>query len=94
MESRWRNFSLVFAVAAAVVTPTFAQVAAPTLGPADSGEEAAPSIPDYRGSGCIRFPDSSRCQRVPRRLSIGRGANGTKRYPQADRRLHQSDLEA
>ena len=36
MDSQWRNFLLVFAVAAAVVTPAFGQTGAPTVGSADS----------------------------------------------------------
>ena len=49
MDSQWRNFPLVFTLAAAVVTPAFGQAVAPTVGPAGSGEESAASIPDFSG---------------------------------------------
>src|ERR1700691_1553513 len=49
MDSQWRNFSLVFTLAAAVVTPAFGQAVAPTVGPAGSGEESAAFIPNFGG---------------------------------------------
>jgi hypothetical protein len=49
MDSQWRNFPLVFAVAAAVVTPALGQAVAPAVGPAGSGEESAISVPDFSG---------------------------------------------
>ena len=49
MDSQWRNFPLVFTLAAAVVTPAFGQAVAPTVGPAGSGEESPAPIPDFWG---------------------------------------------
>jgi hypothetical protein len=49
MDSQWRNFSLVFTLAAAIVTPAFGQAVAPTVGPAGSEEESAASIPNFSG---------------------------------------------
>ena len=49
MNSPWRNFPLIFTLAAAVVTPAFGQAVAPTVGPAGSGEESGASIPDFSG---------------------------------------------
>src|ERR1700693_2844194 len=49
MDSRWRNFPLVFALAAAVATPAFGQAVAPTVGPAIGGSESAEAIPDFSG---------------------------------------------
>src|SRR5215471_12385478 len=78
MDSQWRNFSLVFAVAAAVVTPTFGQAGAPTLGPAGSGEEAAPSIPDFSGIWLHTLPGFEPLPSGPTALvNRSRRANGT-----------------
>ena len=49
MDSQWRNFSLAFTLAAAVVTPAFGQAVAPTVGPSGSEEESAASFPDFSG---------------------------------------------
>jgi hypothetical protein len=49
MGSQWRNFSLAFTLAAAVVTPAFGQSVAPTVGLGGSEEESAASFPDFSG---------------------------------------------
>jgi hypothetical protein len=46
MDTRWRNFSLAFTLAAAVVTPAFGQVVAPA---GAGGSESAEAIPDFSG---------------------------------------------
>jgi hypothetical protein len=59
MDSQWRNFTLVFTLAAAVATPAFGQAVAPAVGPAGSEEESASSIPDFSGIW-VRFWNVSR----------------------------------
>ena len=49
MDLQWRNFPLVFTLAAVVVTPAFGQAAAALAGPAYGGSESAESIPDFSG---------------------------------------------
>jgi hypothetical protein len=49
MDSQWRSFALVFALAAAVATPVFGQAVAPTTGPGGSEEQSAASFPDLSG---------------------------------------------
>src|SRR5262245_56876912 len=49
MDLQWRNFPLVFTLAAVAVTPAFGQGVAPTVGPAYLGGESAESIPDFSG---------------------------------------------
>jgi hypothetical protein len=49
MDLQWRNFPLVFTLAAVVATPVFGQSVAPTVGSANSGKESGASIPDISG---------------------------------------------
>src|SRR5438105_8088968 len=56
MDLHWRNFSLVFTLGAAVVTPAFGQAVAPTVGSANVGSESAESIPDFSGSWVHPLP--------------------------------------
>jgi hypothetical protein len=49
MALQWRNFPLVFTLAAVVATPVFGQSVAPTVGSANSGKESGASIPDISG---------------------------------------------
>src|SRR5215468_2035539 len=44
-----RDFLLALALAAAAATPAFGQAEAPTVAPANAGEESAASIPDFSG---------------------------------------------
>src|ERR1700692_2545957 len=46
---RQRVFLLSVTLAAAAATPAWGQVAAPAIGPADSGTQSAASIPDFSG---------------------------------------------
>ena len=78
MDSQWRNFPLVFTLATAVVTPTFGQAAAPTVGPAGSGEESAASIPDFSGIWVHSLPGFEPLPSGPTALvNRSRRPNGT-----------------
>jgi hypothetical protein len=78
MASLWRNFPLVFTVAAAVVTPAFGQAAAPTVGPAGSEEESASSIPDFSGIWVHSIPGFEPLRSGPTALvNRSRRENGT-----------------
>jgi len=78
MDSQWRNFPLVFAVAAAVVTPAFGQAGAPTLRPVGSGEEGGPSIPDFSGIWLHSLPGFEPLASGPTALvNRSRRPNGT-----------------
>jgi hypothetical protein len=77
VDSQWRNFSLIFAVAAAVVTPALGQAGA-TLGPPGSGEEAAASIPDFSGIWLHTLPGFEPLPSGPTALvNRSRRPNGT-----------------
>jgi hypothetical protein len=72
MDSQWRNFPLVFAVAAAVATPAFGQAAAP--------KESAAPIPNFSGiwlhsNGYEPLPSgpTSLVNRSRRRDGVGNG---------------------
>jgi hypothetical protein len=78
MDSQWRNFSLVFTLAAAVVTPAFGQAVAPTVGPAGSEEESASSIPDFSGIWVHSIPGFEPLPSGPTALvNRSRRENGT-----------------
>jgi hypothetical protein len=78
MASLWRNFPLVFTVAAAVVTPAFGQAVAPTVGPAGSEEESASSIPDFSGIWVHSIPGFEPLPSGPTALvNRSRRENGT-----------------
>src|SRR5258708_16423585 len=78
MDSQWRNFPLVFTLAAAVVTPAFGQAAAPTVGPAGSGEESPAPIPDFWGLWVHGLPGFEPLPSGPTALVSGaRRRNGT-----------------
>ncbi len=78
MDSQWRNFPLVFMLAAAVVTPVFGQAVAPTVGPAGSEEESAASIPDLSGIWVHSIPGFEPLPSGPTALvNRSRRPNGT-----------------
>jgi hypothetical protein len=78
MDSQLRNFSLVFTLAAAVVTPAFGQAVAPTVGPAGSEEESAASIPDFSGIWVHALPGFEPLSSGPTALvNRSRRENGT-----------------
>jgi hypothetical protein len=78
MDLQWRNFPLVFAVAAAVVTPAFGQAGPPSLGPAGSGEEGFASIPDLSGLWMHALPGFEPLSSGPTALvNRSRRPNGT-----------------
>jgi hypothetical protein len=77
MDLQWRNFPLVFAIAAAVVTPALAQAGPPWLGSAGSGEEDA-SIPDLSGVWLHTLPGFEPLPSGPTALiNRSRRPNGT-----------------
>src|SRR6266436_8498186 len=49
MNLQRRYLLLVVILTAAAATPSFGQVVAPTIAPANSGKEGAASIPDFSG---------------------------------------------
>src|SRR3979490_1751451 len=78
MDSQWRNFPLVFTLAAAVVTPAFGQAVAPPVGPAGNGEESAASIPDFSGIWVHSLPGFEPLPSGPTALvNRSRRPNGT-----------------
>ena len=56
MHSQWRNFSLIFTLAATVAAPAFGQAVSPTVGSASSGKASAASIPDFSGHWVHALP--------------------------------------
>jgi hypothetical protein len=72
MHLRRRDLFLVVSVAAAVTTPAFAQPLSPTVGSASGGKASASTIPDFSGIW-VHSTGLSRCHRVPRLSSTGRG---------------------
>ena len=56
MHSQWRNFSLIFTLAATVAPPAFGQAVSPTVGSASSGKASAASIPDFSGHWVHALP--------------------------------------
>jgi hypothetical protein len=78
MDSKWRNFSLVVTLAAAVATPAFGQAVAPTIGPAGSDDEGAASIPDFSGIWVHSIPGFEPLPSGPTALvNRSRRPNGT-----------------
>ena len=78
MDSQWRNFPLVFMLAAAVGTPAFGQAAAPAAGSAGGAEESAASIPDFSGIWVHALPGFEPLSSGPTALvNRSRRANGT-----------------
>ena len=78
MDSQWRNFSLAFTLAAAVVTPAFGQSVAPTVGPSGSEEESAASLPDFSGIWVHSIPGFEPLRSGPTALvNRSRRENGT-----------------
>jgi hypothetical protein len=78
MDSQWRNFSLAFTLAAAVVTPAFGQSVAPTVGPSGSEEESAASFPDFSGIWVHSIPGFEPLRSGPTALvNRSRRENGT-----------------
>ncbi len=78
MDSQWRNFPLVFTLAAAVVTPAFGQAVAPKVGPADGGSESAEAIPDFSGIWVHALPGFEPLPSGPTALvNRSRRENGT-----------------
>src|SRR5215469_10092103 len=78
MDLQWRNFPLVFAVAAAVVTPALGQAGAPALAASGSGEEDAASIPDLSGIWLHTLPGFEPLPSGPTALiNRSRRPNGT-----------------
>jgi len=78
MDSQWRNFTLVFTLAAAVATPAFGQGVAPKVGPAGSEEESASSIPDFSGIWVHSIPGFEPLRSGPTALvNRSRRENGT-----------------
>jgi hypothetical protein len=79
MDSRWRNFPLVFALAAVVVTPAFGQAVAPAVGPAAGSEdESAASFPDLSGIWVHSIPGFEPLPSGPTALvNRSRRPNGT-----------------
>jgi hypothetical protein len=78
MDSQWRNFSLVFAVAAAAATPAFGQAGSPTVGLTGGGEAHSASIPDLSGIWLHPLPGFEPLPSGPTALvNRSRRANGT-----------------
>jgi hypothetical protein len=78
MDSQWRNFPLVFALAAAVVTPAFGQAVAPKVGPTNGGSESAEEIPDFSGIWVHALPGFEPLSSGPTALvNRSRRENGT-----------------
>jgi hypothetical protein len=78
MYLQWRNFPLVFTLAAAVVTPAFGQAVAPTVGAANGGSEGAESIPDFSGFWVHPLPGFEPLSSGPTALvNQARRPNGT-----------------
>jgi hypothetical protein len=78
MDSQWRNFPMVFALAAAVVTPVFGQAVTPTVGPANGGSESAEAIPDFSGLWVHALPGFEPLRSGPTALvNRSRRENGT-----------------
>src|SRR6202162_6435460 len=78
MGSQWRNFSLAFTLAGAVVTPAFGQSVAPTVGLGGSEEESAASFPDFSGIWVHSIPGFEPLRSGPTALvNRSRRENGT-----------------
>jgi hypothetical protein len=78
MDSQWRSFALVFALAAAVATPVFGQAVAPTTGPGGSEEQSAASFPDLSGIWVHSIPGFEPLASGPTALvNRSRRENGT-----------------
>jgi hypothetical protein len=76
MDLRCRHFPLMFTLAAAVVTPAFAQAVAPTV--IYGGGENAESIPDFSGFWMHPLPGFEPLSSGPTALvNRSRRANGT-----------------
>jgi hypothetical protein len=76
MDSQWRNFPLVFALAAMVVTPALGQVL--KGGPANGGSEGAEAIPDFSGIWVHALPGFEPLPTGPTALvNRSRRENGT-----------------
>ena len=78
MALQWRNFPLIFTLAAAVAAPAFGQTAPPAAGPAKSGKEGAATIPDLSGVWLHALPGFEPLPSGPTALiNRSRRANGT-----------------
>jgi hypothetical protein len=78
MNLQWRNFSLLFALAAAVATPAFGQAVAPAVGPSNGGSEGAEVIPDLSGIWVHALPGFEPLPSGPTALvNRSRRENGT-----------------
>jgi len=78
MDMQWRNFPLVFTLAAAVATPALGQAVAPTVGSAKGGSESTKSIPDLSGFWVHPLPGFEPLASGPTALvNRSRRANGT-----------------
>src|SRR5271170_4507246 len=78
MDIQWRDFLLVFTVAAAVATPAFGQAVAPRVGPANGGSEGPEAIPDFSGVWVHALPGFEPLPSGPTALvNRSRRENGT-----------------
>src|SRR5271155_4576763 len=78
MDIQWRDFLLVFTVAAAVATPAFGQAVAPRVGPANGGSEGPEAIPDFSGVWVHALPGFEPLPSGPTALvNRSRRGNGT-----------------
>jgi hypothetical protein len=78
MDLQWRNFPLMLTTAAAVVTSTFGQAAAPAVGPANGGGDSAQALPDLSGIWAHALPGFEPLSSGPTALvNRSRRENGT-----------------
>jgi hypothetical protein len=78
MNLQWRDFLLVFTLAAPVATPAFGQAVALTGEPANGGKERAASIPDFSGLWVHALPGFEPLASGPTALvNRSRRENGT-----------------